>query len=68
MLTGYTIPYKMTKELLGNFRHIVLDTSEDLNDALNKSQQYGLLFSDALHAACVLNNHIDYFVTNDHDF
>lgn len=68
VLTGYPAPYKMTKELLGNFRLIVLDTSEDLIDALNISEQYGLLFSDALHAACARNNHIDYFVTNDHDF
>ncbi|ABS56291.1 PilT protein domain protein [Methanoregula boonei 6A8] len=61
-------PFEMTKELLGNFGLVVLDTSGVLTDALDISQKFGLLFSDALHAACARRNCIDYFVTNDHDF
>jgi len=68
LLKGCTTPYMMTKELLENYQLTVLDTSDVLDDTLNISQTYGLLFSDALHAACARKNQIDYFVTNDRDF
>lgn len=68
ILNASTIPYSMTRELLEQYNLIVLDTSNILNDTLLISQQYGLLFSDALHAACARTHHIDYFVTNDRDF
>jgi len=68
VLHEYNQPYEMTKELLGNFGLVVLDTSDVLNDALDISKKYGLLFSDALHAACSRRNGTDYFVTNDRDF
>ncbi|MCX6700160.1 MAG: type II toxin-antitoxin system VapC family toxin [Methanomicrobiales archaeon] len=68
MLKRCTAPYHMTKEVLEDYQLIVLDTSDVIDDTLNISQIYGLLFSDALHAACARKNHIDYFVTNDRDF
>jgi hypothetical protein len=68
VLHEYKQPYALTKELLGNFGLGVLDTSEVLNDALDISEKYGLLFSDALHAACSCRNRLDYFATNDRDF
>jgi len=68
VLHEYNQPYTLTKELLGNFGLAILDTSEVLNDALDISEKYGLLFSDALHAACSRRNRLDYFVSNDHDF
>jgi predicted nucleic acid-binding protein len=58
----------MTKEVLEEYHLVVLDTSDVLDDTLNISKDYGLLFSDALHAACARKNQIDYFVTNDRDF
>ena len=68
MLKRCTAPYLMTKEVLEDYQLTVLDTSDVLNDTLDISQTYGLLFSDALHAACARKNQIDYFVTNDRDF
>jgi hypothetical protein len=61
-------PYTVTREVLEQYNLRVLDTSDVLEDTLRISQQYGLLFSDALHAASARRHHINYFVTNDRDF
>jgi len=58
----------MTREVLEDYDLRVLETSNILNEPLMISQQYGLLFSDALHAASAKFHNIDYFVTNDRDF
>ena len=68
VLTKLSTPYVMTREVLEQYNLIVLDTSDLLSDTLQISQQYGLLFSDALHAAAARKHDIDYFATNDRDF
>ena len=68
VLTDISTPYVMTREVLEQYNLIVLDTSDLLSDTLQISQQYGLLFSDALHAASARKHDIDYFATNDQDF
>jgi len=68
ILNATTTPYTMTREVLEDYDLRVLETSSILNETLMISQQYGLLFSDALHAASARMNNIDYFVTNDRDF
>ncbi|WP_301664613.1 PIN domain-containing protein [Methanoculleus frigidifontis] len=68
ILSTLSTPYTITREVLEQYNLIVLDTSDILIDTLHISQQYGLLFSDALHAASARKHHIDYFATNDRDF
>ncbi|WP_286878727.1 type II toxin-antitoxin system VapC family toxin [Methanoculleus sp. UBA413] len=68
VLTNISTPYVMAKEVLEQYNLIVLDTSDLLSDTLQISQQYGLLFSDALHAASARKHDINYFATNDQDF
>jgi len=68
ILNTTTTPYVMTREVLEDYDLKVLETSNILNETLMISQQYGLLFSDALHAASARMHNIDYFVTNDRDF
>ncbi|GLI45390.1 type II toxin-antitoxin system VapC family toxin [Methanoculleus bourgensis] len=67
-LTNISTPYVMAKEVLEQYNLIVLDTSDLLIDTLQISQRYGLLFSDALHAASARKHDINYFATNDQDF
>jgi len=68
VLNTLDTPYTVTREVMEQYNLRVLDTSDVLADTLRISQQYGLLFSDALHAASARRHHIDYFVTNDRDF
>lgn len=68
ILTNMNAPYAITRDILDEYNLIVLDTSNILNETLVISQNYGLLFSDALHAASAQKNKIDYFATNDRDF
>ncbi|PKL61051.1 MAG: PIN domain nuclease [Methanomicrobiales archaeon HGW-Methanomicrobiales-2] len=68
ILNELSTPYTMTREVLEQYNLTVLDTSDLLSDTLLISQQYGLLFSDALHAVSARKHHIDYFATNDRDF
>ncbi|KUK60615.1 MAG: PilT protein domain protein [Methanoculleus marisnigri] len=68
ILNTLDTPYTVTREVMEQYNLRVLDTSDVLADTLRISQQYGLLFSDALHAASACRHHIDYFVTNDRDF
>jgi len=65
ILNTLDTPYTVTREVMEQYNLRVLDTSDVLADTLRISQQYGLLFSDALHAASARRHHIDYFVTND---
>ena len=68
ILLNLSTPYSMAREILEGYNLTVLETSDLLADTLLISQQYGLLFSDALHAASARKHHIDYFATNDRDF
>ena len=68
LLNTLDTPYSATREVLEQYNLGVLETSDVLDDTLRISRQYGLLFSDALHAASAYKHHIDYFVTNDRDF
>ena len=68
ILLDLNTPYIMAREILEEYNLTVLETSNLLDDTLLISQQYGLLFSDALHAASARKHHIDYFATNDRDF
>ncbi len=68
ILTNMDAPYSITRDILAEYNLIVLDTSNILKEALGISQNYGLLFSDALHAASAQKHQIDYFATNDRDF
>ncbi len=61
-------PYSITRDIIQEYNLIILDTSDILSDTLVISQNYGLLFSDALHAASAQKHQIDYFATNDRDF
>lgn len=67
-LHAHTRPYTITREVLEQYHLSILDTSHILNETLRISHQDGLLFSDALHAACAKAHNIDYFATNDRDF
>lgn len=58
----------LLEKIQAEYNLIVLDTSNILKEALGISQNYGLLFSDALHAASAQKHQIDYFATNDRDF
>jgi predicted nucleic acid-binding protein len=64
----FTLPFTVTREILHDYPITVLDTAPVLEKALAMSQHYGLLFSDALHAACCSHYAIDHLVTNDRDF
>lgn len=64
----FTLPFEVTREVLPDYGLTVLDTAPVLDEALTFSRQYGLLFSDALHAASCTHYRLDYLVTNDRDF
>lgn len=68
VLLNVSTPYVMAREILEQYNLTILETSDLLGDTLLISQQYGLLFSDALHAASARKYGIDYFATNDRDF
>jgi uncharacterized protein len=67
-VADFTLPFEVTREVLRDYGFIILDTAPVLDEALAYSQQYGLLFSDALHAASCTHYHLDYLITNDRDF
>ncbi len=68
ILKDMHVPYSITRDIMQEYNLIILDTSDILSDTLAISQNYGLLFSDALHAASAQKHQIDYFATNDRDF
>jgi hypothetical protein len=61
-------PFKASKEVLRDYRFKLLDTSKLLEEALDISSEYGLLFSDALHSACCKVYSIANIATSDRDF
>ncbi len=61
-------PFKASKEALKDYGFKILDTSKLLEDALDISREYGLLFSDALHSACCKIYSIENIATSDADF
>jgi hypothetical protein len=64
----FTLPFEVTGEVLHDYGITVLDTAPVLDEALDFSRQYGLLFSDALHAATSTHYSLDHLITNDRDF
>jgi len=67
-IAEFELPFTITQEILSDSSLIVLDTSLVLDEALSQSRRHGLLFSDALHAACCVHYAINYLATNDRDF
>jgi len=67
-IAGFQLPFTVTQEILHDCRLTMLDTSPVLDEALAMSRRYGLLFSDAIHAACCSHYTIDHLATNDRDF
>jgi uncharacterized protein len=68
ILADFTLPFSITQEVLHDYNLTVLDTAPVLDEALSFSRRYGLLFSDALHAASCSHYAINHLVTNDRDF
>jgi hypothetical protein len=67
-VADFTLPFEVTREVLRDYGLIIIDTAPVLDEALAFSQQYGLLFSDALHAASCTHYGLDHLITNDRDF
>lgn len=67
-ISDFPLPFDVTREVLHDYRLTVLDTATVLDESLALSRQYGLLFSDALHAACCTHYALDHLITNDRDF
>jgi uncharacterized protein len=67
-IADFSLPFEVTREVLDDYRILVLDTAPVLSEALGFSKRYGLLFSDALHAASCSHYALDHLVTNDRDF
>ncbi len=61
-------PFKASEEVLKDYRFKILDTSKLLEEVLDISKEYGLLFSDALHSACCKVYGIKNIATSDTDF
>ena len=64
----FSLPFSVTEEILHDYHLAVLETTPVLDEALDMSRKYGLLFSDAIHAACCSHYTTNYLVTNDRDF
>ena len=67
-ISDFPLPFDVTQEVLHDYGFIVLDTAPILDEALSFAHQYGLLFSDALHAASCTHYSLDHLITNDRDF
>lgn len=67
-LSDFSVPFNATAEVLHDYGMVVLDTASLMEETLAHSRKYGLLFSDALHAASCTHYALDYIVTNDRDF
>lgn len=64
----FTLPFAITEELVHEYPFHMLDTTPTLPLAIENARNYGLLFSDALHAACCKHYSLNHIITNDHDF
>ena len=67
-IADFSPPFDVTREVLHDYGMIVLDTAPLLDETLTFSRKYGLLFSDALHAASCTHYALDHLITNDRDF
>jgi hypothetical protein len=67
-VADYSLPFEVTHEVLHDYGIIVLDTAPLMDETLAFSKKYGLLFSDALHAASCTHYALDHLITNDRDF
>jgi len=67
-IADFSLPFDVTREVLHDYGMIVLDTAPLMDKSLAFSQKYGLLFSDALHAASCTHYTLDHLITNDRDF
>lgn len=67
-IADFSLPFEVTREVLHDYRIIILDTAPLMDETLEFSKKYGLLFSNALHAASCSHYALDHLVTNDRDF
>lgn len=67
-IADFPLPFDVTQEVLHDYGIIVLDTAPLMDETLAFSKKYGLLFSDALHAASCTHYALDHLITNDRDF
>ncbi len=67
-IADFPLPFGVTQEVLHDYGIVVLDTAPLMDETLAYSKKYGLLFSDALHAASCSHYALDHLVTNDRDF
>lgn len=67
-IADYPLPFDVTQEVLHDYGIIILDTAPLMDETLEFSKKYGLLFSDALHAASCRHYALDHLITNDRDF
>jgi len=67
-IADYPLPFDVTHEVLHDYGIIILDTAPLMDETLGFSKKYGLLFSDALHAASCSHYALDHLITNDRDF
>lgn len=67
-IADFPLPFDVTQEVLHDYGIIVLDTAPLMDETLAFSKKYGLLFSDALHAASCTHYTLDHLITNDRDF
>ncbi|MDP3396434.1 MAG: PIN domain-containing protein [Methanoregula sp.] len=67
-IADFSLPFDVTREVLHDYGMNVLDTAPLMDDTLGLSRKYGLLFSDALHAASCMHYTLDHLITNDRDF
>ena len=67
-IADFSLPFDVTQEVLHDYGIIVLDTAPLMDETLEFSKRYGLLFSDALHAASCSHYALDHLVSNDRDF
>ena len=64
----FILPFTITEELIKEYPFHIVDTTPALQLALQYARNYGLLFSDALHAACCTHYSLNHIITNDNDF
>ncbi|MDL5502513.1 MAG: PIN domain-containing protein [Candidatus Methanoperedens sp.] len=57
-------PFKASREVLNDYGFKIIDTSKHLDETLDISMKYGLLFSDALHCTCCKVCGIENIATN----
>lgn len=65
---NFNLPFTMTEDIIENYSFHILDTTPTLTHAIEYSRKFGLLFSDAMHAACCAYYSLDHIITNDNDF